>query len=52
MDNFKACIARVNSTERYQAFKNSGFWVLERPNAEADTKEETLAALAQHFKLV
>ena len=25
LDNFKQCIARVNSPERYEAFRNSGF---------------------------
>lgn len=49
--NFKACLARINSPECYESFKNSGFFVLERNNPDVDTKEETLAALAEHFQL-
>ena len=51
MDNFKQCIARVNSPERYEAFRNSGFYTLIRQNNMADTREEMLSALAAHFQL-
>lgn len=50
LQNFRACIARVNSEERYKAFSDSGFFTLTRKD-EADTKEEMLSALADHFKL-
>ena len=36
MDNFKQCIARVNSPERYEAFRNSGFYTLIRQNNMAE----------------
>ena len=49
--NFRECIARVNSPERYEAFMNSGFFTLVRENNDRDTREETLAALAEHFGL-
>lgn len=49
--NFKACIARVNSPERYAAFKNSGFFTLVRQDDGRDTREEVVAALAKHFGL-
>lgn len=51
LQNFKDCIARVNSPERYNAFLNSGFFTLIRPTGEGDTREEMLSALARHFKL-
>ncbi len=46
-----ACIARVNSRENYDAFLNSGFFTLVREGGGADTREETLRALAVHFGL-
>ena len=49
--NFEDCIARVNSQARYDAFLNSGFFTIVRQNGGADTKEEVLSALAEHFKL-
>ena len=51
LDNFKQCIARVNSPERYEAFRNSGFYTLIRQNNMADTREEMVSALAAHFQL-
>lgn len=51
LNNFRACLARVNSPERYDAFKNSGFFTLVRNDDIADTREEMLSALATHFKL-
>lgn len=50
-ENFLACIARVNSRENYDAFLNSGFFTLVREEGGADTREETLRALAVHFGL-
>lgn len=49
--NFKACIAQVNRPERFEAFQKSGFFTLVRENTLSDTREETLAALAAHFRL-
>lgn len=51
MANFKACLARINSPECYEAFQNSGFFTLIRHSTQEDTREETFAALARHFKL-
>lgn len=50
--NFKACLARVNSPERYEAFRTSGFFTLVREEGGGDTREEMLAALAAHFGLL
>ena len=49
MANFRACIARINSPERYAAFENSGFFVLHRD--ESRSPEETAILLADHFNL-
>lgn len=49
--NFKACIALINSPERYQAYLDSGFFTLIRENTHTDTREETLQKLAAHFGL-
>lgn len=51
MANFKACLARINSPECFEAFRSSGFFTLVRQNTNEDTREETLAALARHFRL-
>ena len=51
MENFRACIARINRPEIYEQMKNSGFFVLERENTDKDTREETLQRLAEHFGL-
>lgn len=52
LQNFRECIARINSSERYNAFKESGFFTLERDENEEDTKELMLTKLAKHFKLL
>jgi len=51
MENFRACLARINSPERYEAFLNSGFFTIVRQDDGRDTREETLATLAKHFGL-
>ena len=49
MQNFKACIAKINSKEEYEKFINSGFFVFVRDNTK--TLEETCEILEKHFKL-
>ena len=49
LENFKSCIARVNSQKYYDEFKNSGFQIFVRENNEIDTRDETLYAIAKHF---
>ena len=51
MENFHACIAKCNSQEEYDKFKNSGFFTIKRENSDADTKAEVLLALECHFEL-
>lgn len=51
MENYKACIARINSTENFNKYKNSGFFVLYRDNSDRDTRKEVLAQLEKHFNL-
>lgn len=49
--NYKACIARVNSEERYREYAESGFYVLERRECSRDTRQEVLKELENHFRL-
>lgn len=51
MANFKACMAKVNSRECYDAFLNSGFFTIIREDDETDTRLETMNRLAEHFRL-
>lgn len=51
LQNFKNCIARINSQENYDLFKNSGFFTVIRKDTETDTRVETLEMLAKHFDL-
>ena len=51
MDNFKKCMARINSRERYDEFLNSGFFTIIREDTAADTRLETMGRLAEHFQL-
>lgn len=49
MQNFRECIAKVNSKEHYDEFINSGFFVFKRDNSK--TIEQTLEILENHFGL-
>lgn len=51
MENFKACIAKVNSKEHYDEYAKSGFFTLVRTEVNKDTKDKTLRTLASHFRL-
>lgn len=51
MANFKACMAKVNSRECYDAFLNSGFFTIIREDAQTDTRLETMNRLVEHFQL-
>ena len=49
LENFRQCLARINSQENYNMFLNSGFHVLFRD--ENRSIEETVALAAKHFGL-
>ena len=49
LENFRACLARINSQARYNAFLNSGFPVLLRD--ETRTADETAALAEEVFGL-
>ena len=51
LENFKACIATVNSSEVYETYLHSGFFTLIREDTKRDTREEVLQKLAKHFGL-
>lgn len=52
MENYKNCIAKINSQEHYDEYANSGFFTILRTNADIDTKEEVLDILARHFGFI
>lgn len=49
MQNFRDCLALINSQEKYDAFASAGFFTLVRDDSR--TPEETVAILENHFKL-
>ena len=49
MENFRACLAEINSPQRYRAFEEAGFFTLVRD--EGRTAEETLGILEKYFGL-
>lgn len=51
MQNFRKCLARINSKECYDKFANSGFFTVVRENSNVDTRNEILEILANHFGL-
>lgn len=51
MENYLACIAKINSKEHYDELANSGFFTIVRKDTETDTKLESLEVLARHFGL-
>lgn len=51
LQNFKNCIARINSQKYYDLFAGSGFFTIVRNNSEADTRKETLEVIEKHFAL-
>ena len=51
MENYKACLAAINSREHFAALENSGFFTILRSNACEDTKEEVLHTIERHFGL-
>ncbi len=52
MNNYRECIARVNSKEHYEEYATSGFFTIIREEIDKDTRQETLALLEKHFCLV
>ena len=50
MENFRQCLARINSPERYERFLHSGFQVILRD--EDRSIEETLAMAERKFGLI
>ena len=50
MENFRQCLARINSPRRYEAFKSSGFNVLLRD--ESRTERETMRLASEMLGLI
>ena len=51
MENYLACMAKVNSKEFYDYWANSGFFTLVRKDAKNDTRQEAVDTLSRHFGL-
>lgn len=51
LQNFKDCIARINSLKYYDAFVNSGFFTVVRYDTELDNRAEMFQTIANHFGL-
>jgi len=51
MENFKECLAMINSQKVYDDWANCGFYVIARKDTMTDTREETLKKLSVHFGL-
>lgn len=49
MQNYRACLARINSREKYEALEGAGFFTLVRDDTR--TPEQTLEILEKHFRL-
>lgn len=49
MENFKACIAKINDEKHFKEFEKSGFFVYVREDS--STIDGTLKILEKHFKL-
>ncbi len=52
MQNFKDCLALINSQEHYNEWIESGFFTIVRENTDQDTREETCDMLARHFRIL
>lgn len=52
LQNFRDCIARINSQKYYDEFADSGFFTIVRSGSEADTRKETLEKIERHFGLL
>ncbi len=51
LQNFKDCIARINSQKYYDSFANSGFFTIIRTDTDTDNRAEILENIATHFEL-
>ena len=51
MQNFRECLARVNSKEHYDEYANSGFFTVVREDTDKDTRKEVCEKIAEHFGL-
>lgn len=52
MENYRQGLARINSSEHYDEYANSGFFTVVRENNEEDTREKVCDIIAKHFGLI
>ena len=51
MNNFKECLAEMNSQTVYDKWANCGLYTIEREDYSTDTREDMMKKLAAHFEL-
>ena len=51
MENYRRGLARINSREHYDEYRNSGFFTVVREANDIDTREQVCHTLAKHFGL-
>lgn len=52
MENYRQGLARINSSEHYDEYAQSGFFTIVREDDGRDTRQEVCDALARHFGLM
>ncbi|MBR5722569.1 MAG: hypothetical protein IKX57_03000 [Oscillospiraceae bacterium] len=52
MENYRQGLARINSRAHYDAYANSGFFTVVRPDSDEDTREAVCDTVAKHFGLL
>jgi hypothetical protein len=52
MENYRRGLARINSREHYEEYRNSGFFTVVREDNGIDTRESVCDTLAKHFGLI
>ena len=52
MENYRAGLARINSREHYNQYRDSGFFTVVREDNGKDTREEVCDRIARHFGFI
>ncbi len=51
MENYRRCLALINSKKRYDKYADSGFFTVVRQDGEIDTRDDVCNLIAKHFGL-
>lgn len=52
MENYRAGLARINSRQHYEEYRDSGFFTVTREDNGVDTREEVCDRIAKHFGFI